>query len=77
MTVTFAEVGLFAGSTIQVYDVWAQRVVATTNASSYTVAAVPWQGTAFLRLSTVPTPARGERGEGEGDTVGEQAARLL
>lgn len=77
MTVTFAEVGLFAGSTIQVYDVWAQRVVATTNASSYTVAAVPWQGTAFLRLSTVPTPARAERGEGEGDTVGEQAARLL
>lgn len=57
ITVNFADVGMFAGSTIQVYDVWAQKVVATTNASSYTAAAIPWQGTAFLRLSTVPTPA--------------------
>ena len=54
MTVTFAEIGIFAGSTVEVYDIWAQQVVATTNATNYTVAAVPWQGTAFLRISTVP-----------------------
>lgn len=53
MTVSFADVGLFPGSTISVYDVWARRVVATTNASSFTAAAVPWRGAAFLRLSTV------------------------
>jgi len=53
MTVNFADVGLFPGSTISVYDVWERRVVATTNASSFTAAAVPWRGAAFLRLSTV------------------------
>ena len=52
MAVTFAEVGIFEGSTVEVYDIWAQKVVATTNASNYTVAAVPWQvqwtSTSFL-----------------------------
>jgi hypothetical protein len=49
---------------IEVYDVWANKVVATTNASNYTVSGVPWQGTAFLRLSTVPTPASADESVG-------------
>jgi len=56
ITLNFAEVGIFAGSTVSVFDIWQQKVVATTNATNYTQF-VPWQGTAFLRLSTVPTPA--------------------
>lgn len=53
MLVAFADVGLFPGSKIRVYDVWAQRVIATTTAENFTAAGVPWMGTAFLRLSTV------------------------
>lgn len=50
VSVDFASVGLFAGAPVQVYDLWAQRVVANTTASGWT-ATVPWQGTAFFRLS--------------------------
>ena len=53
MTLSFADVGLFAGSHIQVYDVWQQRVIMTTTNATITVPAVPWQGAAFLRLSTI------------------------
>ena len=50
VTVSFADVGLFAGAPVQVFDVWAGQVVATTSAANYTVN-VPIFGTAFLRLS--------------------------
>ncbi len=50
ITVRFADVGLFPGSTTEVFDIWSGAVVQLSNASSYTAAAVPFQGTAFLRL---------------------------
>lgn len=52
ITVDFASVGLFPGAPIQVYDIWARAEVGVTNGSNYTTN-VPWQGTAFLRLSSV------------------------
>ena len=53
ITVNFADVGLFPGSVIRVYGIWEGQVLAESNSSSFTAPAVPWQGTAFLRLSTV------------------------
>jgi hypothetical protein len=50
ITVAFADVGLFPGASIRVYDIWARRVVTVTNDTTLS-AAVPWQGTAFFRLS--------------------------
>lgn len=50
ISVDFASIGLFPGDPITVYDIWAQQVIMVTNASSYN-ATVPWQGTAFVRLS--------------------------
>jgi hypothetical protein len=50
ITVAFADVGLFAGASISVYDIWERRVVSVTNATSLS-AVVPWQGSAFFRLS--------------------------
>lgn len=47
ISINFADVGL-SGS-VKVYDIWQNKVVATTT-SSYT-AKVPSHGTAFLRLS--------------------------
>jgi len=48
ITINFADVNL-QGS-VQVYDVWAGSVVGTFT-GSYTATAVPYHGTAFLRLS--------------------------
>merc|ERR1712216_482333 len=53
ITVNFADVGIFQDVQVDVFDIWAEKVVATTN-RSYT-ATVPWQGTAFLRFSQVKT----------------------
>lgn len=49
---TFADVGLFPGSAVRVTDLWTGESV-VTNATSWTADAVPWQGTALLRLSPV------------------------
>ena len=48
----FADVGLFPGSAVSVMDVWTGAAV-VTNETTWTAARVPWQGTAFLRLSPV------------------------
>ena len=54
-TFTFAEVGLFTGGAgaVRVHSVYEDTTLATTNASSFTVPGVPWQGTVLLRLSSV------------------------
>lgn len=48
ITITFSDVNLMGS--VQVYDIWAQAVVGTFT-GSYTAKAVPFHGTAFLRLS--------------------------
>ena len=50
ITVNFADVGLWPGSSTEVFDIYAGAVVQLSNATSYTAAAVPFQGTVFLRL---------------------------
>lgn len=49
ITISFADVNLVGR--IAVYDVWARQSVGTFE-GSYTARAVPFQGTAFLRLSS-------------------------
>ena len=46
----FSSVGLFDGAQTTIYDVFAQKVVLNTNASSYS-ATVNWKGTVLLRIS--------------------------
>jgi hypothetical protein len=48
ITIAFADVNLFGK--VDVYDVWARQSLGVFE-GSYTAAAVPFQGTAFLRLS--------------------------
>ena len=50
ITVDFADVGLFASAPVSVFDIWAGTQVAVVN-GSFTARAVPWQDTAFYRLS--------------------------
>ena len=50
ITITFADVGLLT-PTVNVYDIWAQKNVGAFS-GSYTAKAVPFRGTAFLRLSS-------------------------
>jgi len=52
ITVNLADVGLFPGAPVAVFDIWAGAQVAVVN-DSFTARAVPWQDTAFFRLSTV------------------------
>merc|ERR1711957_246160 len=49
ITVNFADIGIFAAVPTGVFDIWEEKVVATVSGSF--TATVPWQGTAFLRLS--------------------------
>jgi len=48
ITINFADVNLYGS--VSVYDIWAQQTVGTFT-TSYTAKAVPFHGTAFLRLS--------------------------
>lgn len=48
ITINFADINLYGQ--VKVYDIWAQQQVAITT-GSYTAKAVPYHGTAFLRLS--------------------------
>jgi alpha-galactosidase len=48
LTIKFSDVGL--SGTVQVYDIWQNKAVATTETSYTTI--VPAHGTAFLRLSS-------------------------
>lgn len=49
ITINFADVDLFGA--VSVYDIWAQQSLGVFR-SSYTARAVPFHGSAFLRLST-------------------------
>jgi hypothetical protein len=51
-------VGLFTGGAgyVRVHSVYEDTLLATTNASTFTVPAIPWQGTVLLRLSAVQGP---------------------
>ena len=55
ITFSFADVGLFTGGAgaVRVHSVYEDTTLATTNASSFTVSGIPWQGTVLLRLSSV------------------------
>lgn len=48
ITVQFADIGLTGN--VKVYDIWAQKDIGVKS-TSYTASAVPFHGTAFLRLS--------------------------
>jgi hypothetical protein len=48
ITVTFADINLFGS--VEVYDIWARASVGTFT-TSYTAPAVPYHGTAFLKLT--------------------------
>ena len=48
ITIVFADVNLVGA--VAVYDIWAQAPVGTFT-GSYTAKAVPYHGTAFLRLT--------------------------
>jgi hypothetical protein len=48
ITINFSDVNLVGN--VSVYDVWAQKTVGVF-AGSYTAKAVPFHGTAFIRLS--------------------------
>lgn len=48
ITITFSDINLMGS--VQVYDIWAQKVVGVFE-KSYTAKQVPYHGTAFLRLS--------------------------
>jgi hypothetical protein len=50
ITIIFADVNLVGN--VSVYDIWAQQTVGVFS-TSYTARAVPFHGTAFLRLSQV------------------------
>jgi alpha-N-acetylgalactosaminidase len=52
ITCHFAMSGIDLESTVSVYDIWAKKALGTF-ASKYTATAVPFHGTAFLRLSPV------------------------
>ena len=47
--------GIFSGGAglVRVYDVYEERELGVTNASSFTVAGIAGEGTALLRLSAV------------------------
>ena len=47
---------MFTGefASVQVLDVFSDAVLGVTNASTFTVPGIPWQGTALLRLSAAP-----------------------
>merc|ERR1712232_633440 len=54
ISVTFSDVGLFGQ--VSVYDIWAQKYVGEFQ-DVFTAHDVPIHGTAFFRLSPVPTPS--------------------
>ena len=51
--------GLFTGGAgyVRVHSVYEDTLLATTNASTFTVPSIPWQGTVLLRLSSVQAGA--------------------
>ena len=51
ITVNFSDIGFYAGAPVQVYDVLAQSVITTTNASFWVGKGVELWGSHFLRLS--------------------------
>lgn len=59
ISVDFAAVGMWpgdgsgSGAGVRVYDIFARADLGVTTAPSWN-ATVPWQGTAFLRLSSIP-----------------------
>ena len=55
ISVDFAMAGIDLDGKVSVFDIWAKKAVGTFT-SKYTAAAVPFHGTAFLRLSLASTP---------------------
>ncbi len=53
--------GLFTGGAgaVRVHSVYEDTTLATTNASTFTVPGIPWQGTVLLRLSSVQQGSTG------------------
>merc|ERR1712125_143081 len=52
ITCNFAMAGIDLPSTVSVFDIWAKKALGTFT-STYTATAVPFHGTAFLRLSPI------------------------
>ena len=50
-----ADVGLYVGQMgkVKVFDVFLSKILAVTNASSFTIPSIAWMDTALLRLSVV------------------------